>query len=134
MRTKAEFIIKEISDANYEELLNKLIYKLKRAPDCRLQPDGSLNNLWEEICAQKQTDNWDGWIFVDHYVESVCFLLCEELPNEIQYAMSYDLVVDRHDDEPCIYPNEMANALKNKLYQIAINYSNHRIDNYVYGN
>jgi len=133
MRNKSEQILKKISKVTYDELLSKLMYKLKRSPqEYRLMPGSSLNNLWEEICVQQQSDTWDGWTHVDHYVESLCFSLCEAIPEEKQLALSYFITDD--EEQPVIYIDGIVDNLKANLYEVALNYSNSRIDSYIYNN
>jgi hypothetical protein len=129
MPEAACILISKASDFYLNELVSKLIYHLKRAPQkLRLNPDCELNNLWEEICVQVQTDQWSGWDLLEKYVESQCYLILEQQPDFIQQILSFEFL---ENDEISICVDEINEKLKTALFQVAMNYANRKIEKYL---
>jgi hypothetical protein len=129
MSTSPEKLIFDASEYYLNQLLDKIIYKLKRAPQFyRQNPDCCLRNLWEEICVQKQTDNWEGWYLTLAYVESQCTLMVDSQETIIKRILSFEFL---QNDSSIIYEEDICDKIVSSLFDRASNYNNQRIASYI---
>lgn len=128
MSRYSEEIINEAAIYYTQVLLSKAVYRLQRNKHgVRLRPDCDLKNFWEEICIQKQTDNWDGWFLVEDYIKTELLNLVEELPLVVQTILSYSPT-----EENGISQDVIVESLFTDLIATASNYSNKSIDRFLY--
>ncbi|MGF1922992.1 MAG: hypothetical protein ACQUHE_02340 [Bacteroidia bacterium] len=124
-------IVTEAAKYYTGRLVAKIVFRLKRvSQELRLNPDNGLNNTWEEICVQLQTEKWNSYNFVEDYLIATIDELVDELPVHIQYILSYDEFAN---EELTINKDFIIEKIIDELYAHAREYSNTRIEKFIYG-
>ncbi|MBB5396804.1 hypothetical protein [Mucilaginibacter sp. AK015] len=82
------------------------------------------------ICVQKQTDEWDGWHFLEDYLDSQSYILFEQQPTFVQQILSFEFL---EDNKLVIHQDDVCEKLKSSLFDIARNYNNAWIEKYLFG-
>lgn len=130
MSDRASIIISKAADVYLEIIISKLIFKLKRVDQSlRSSPDNGLNNLWEDICVQKQTERWDGYNLLENYLEAEISLLVDNLSEHVLMILSYD---EFEKNDFGINIDLINEKVLETLYFEADNYNNKRIERYLY--
>lgn len=104
---------------------------------CLSGDDSELTNIWEEICAQVQSEysyHWDAYcITIDNYIESAL----QQAPDAVRRLISFVQSIDENavNEEDSFSYNEeyAATAIRNSVLEQAGSYENDAIRNYLYG-
>lgn len=128
-------IISEITDYFLNKVVQKVIYDIHRTPKEAMTSgdDTSLKSVWEELCVQVQDDHFDSWDLLDDMVKTICTDRFEELPYAVQVAISYEASINYRQAFDEIYSDSelAADLIKEKVYDVAINYENKNIKKYL---
>ena len=104
--------------------------------------DSGLNNVWEEICVQIQTELSFFWGSYVEMMESLLSCYVEQLDRDARLALwavtdeGWDYIYDHHaedarvEDVP-VFVDEIVAKLMEELLSVAASYSNQRITRFV---
>lgn len=133
----------EIIEKQAKQILEKLYKRIIRKVQSygretmQLGDDSGLTNLWDEYCVQLQGEQGFGFNMVEDLVFSVCSSVKEELRqkdkisfNTVELYLNADHLNLFPEDE--MQYDETTQILFNEVSAIAANYSNQRIDKYIY--
>lgn len=93
--------------------------------------DSGLNNTWDEICVQVQTEYSAGWYAYQSTIENTINNCLEAEPDAIKQLISYMSILNEQPDD-ITYSSEYAiRSIYDEVISIAMNFSNKRIDVYL---
>ncbi|GAB4017506.1 hypothetical protein [Spirosoma koreense] len=97
--------------------------------------EGPLENCWDEICAQRQGEEFYSWEFYEMTIEGVIEGCFESLSHQEQLFVNFAAVqasntIDELDYES-INMDEISTFLMHKILQIALNDTNPRVQAYL---
>jgi hypothetical protein len=128
-------VLSDLIDYYIDMLVKRVIYDIRRTPkEAMLSGDDSeLKSVWEELCAQLQDEHFFGWDLVDDMVSLICATRFEELPYPVQFALTYEAcsLYGEEIEAECSFTERVADMIKEKVYDYALNYENKHISNYL---
>ena len=156
-RYPTKYSIQELNDEVFSEVWQLIIRKgaellqsLEKRIILKIQKNGretmsspddsSLKNLWDEYCVQMQSEK--GWSFrlQEEFVEGICLDQLQVLKEKNK--LDYDILalyistsfIDRaiEDEFPIYGDGEISLAICSQINSIASNYTNNRIERYLY--
>lgn len=136
MKSDESNILSELIDKHIQTIVNKVVFQIRRVPkDAMISGDDSgLKSHWDELCVQVQDEHFQNWNLFDDLVENICEDKYKELPDPIQYALSYKAceLNDVAYEPDTVFPELIVEMLKEKVYEYAMNYENRQIREYIY--
>ena len=132
-----------MEDYHLSKVCNKLIRTLQSFKERYMQREGAgLGNVWDEICVQVQGEYWVCWYAYEHTMVQLIKKAYDEIDATISKFLSY-MYDSRNEDSmyedlekvrfskytPSI--SSFVNLIYDKLIEIAGNYRNARIENYL---
>lgn len=135
--TAVHRLISDIAKETVDRITRRVISKLQRLKNGLLSGDDSgLENTWDEICAQKQSEESFYWEAYDETVRAIVSQQLNEVSRTqlqaiwLQTDAGMDWLVDHDEDAPLDVPldrDDVLNYVVDELYQLAENWSNRRI-------
>ena len=91
MKASERKILSELLDNHIQAIVNRVVYQIRRVPkEAMISGDDSgLKSMWDELCVQVQDEHFQNWNLLDDLVEGICEDKYKELPDPIQFALSY---------------------------------------------
>lgn len=136
MKFEESKILSQLIDKNIQTIVNKVVYQIRRVPkEAMISGDDSgLKSMWDELCVQVQDEHFQNWNLLDDLVEGICEDKYKELPDPIQFALSYKAceLYDEVYKPGTVFPELIVDMLKEKVYEYAMNYENRQIREYIY--
>ena len=131
-----ECILHEIATCFIDCSVKRIISKMKKKPkDTMLFSENCdiLYNMWEEVCVQVQEDMGWAWPAYDYKVKDLCDTTIKALPQPLHDALTSH-VCNKYTLK-CL-PGEVflelvSDKIKERIYVIANNFSNKRIEEFV---
>jgi hypothetical protein len=131
-----ERMLQDIATHYIEESVNKVISEIKTKPtdtmlfseDCDM-----LHNMWEEVCVQVQEDMGWSWSSYDYKVKELCERSIKALPQSLHAALTYH-VCQKYSlkyQPGAISLELVSDEVKERVYAVADQYSNKRIEEFV---
>lgn len=130
------------SNSEGERIANRLIRRfvgeLQEIDDTMSGDDSGLENVWDEICVQKQIEESFGWVVYETTARALIAEAVEEMPREERVKLwlltepGEDWEVDKEspDELPSPRDADVADFLFDRLMSFASDYLNHRIIRY----
>ncbi len=116
--------------------VDKVISRIKKKPiDIMLFSEqcDMLNDMWEEVCVQVQEDMGWAWPSYDYMVKKLCEKTIKALPQPLHVALTYHVCrkygIKYQPD--AISLELVSDEVKERVYAVAYNYSNKRIEEFV---
>lgn len=128
--------VRKRADLTLQSVLNQIQTGLEKITQhITDQTDSSLINCWEEICVQRQSEEFYGWSVYETTIELVvegCFdSLNQEEKRFVNFAVLNELDDIEEPDYECVYEEAILEFLGKKILEIALNYTNPRIEAYL---
>lgn len=156
MKTESD-VLKIFSDKITDNIVRKTISELKKIKDCLSGEDTELENAWEEICIQMQTETSYFWKSYDDVVLDIISRNLSKLkPHEIlavwfqtdegnEWLWTPVMSQEYHESEessdnggfrierqaPPVSMEDIEKYIQQRLYERAENYSNKRITEFL---
>jgi hypothetical protein len=95
--------------------------------------DSGLRTFWDELCVQVQDEHFGNWDLLDDMVCMICEEEYNKLDNTIQLALTYE-ACEKYDvdyDVDSVFPELVADLIKENVYQYAMNFENRQITHYL---
>ena len=131
-----ESILQEIAAHFFDQSVEKVIAEMREEPintmmfseDCDL-----LANMWEEVCVQVQEDMGWAWPYYEYLVIELCEQTIRALSQPLHVALTrYVCLKYGISCQPdAISPELVADEVRERVYAVAITYSNERIKKFV---
>ncbi|PZX11379.1 hypothetical protein LX69_03105 [Breznakibacter xylanolyticus] len=126
-------LLTRLNQIAIERISKKAINQLKKLKNDVLLSgmDSGLNNTWDEICVQVQTEYSAGWYAYQSTIENTINNCLEAEPDAIKQLTSYMSILNEQPDD-ITYSSEYAiRSIYDEVISIAMNFSNKRIDVYL---
>ena len=121
-----------------KRLLRQLISELQDMQDTLSGDDSGLVNVWDEICAQQQIEEFCSWDAYDLTIRSLIEGTVSEmsraeqlelwLQTETGWSWAYDN--ESREESPCPCDEDIGEHLYGRLMSVAADYLNHRVIGY----
>lgn len=121
-----------------KSLVRRFIGDLQEMQDTLFGDDSGLENVWDEICVQKQVEESYGWEVYEITVRALIGGSVEEMPHEQKVVLwlltpegeSWKDENESDDEKPSPDAGDIENYLFDRLMSIASDYVNDRIIQY----
>ncbi len=129
------YILSRLHDFYIDSLKKRVVRKIQRLPkNAMLSGDDSpLKNVWDEICVQVQIQYFYSWHLYESLIRDVCAAILNDLPDEVQFLLSYMACYDKGIDceRGAYYEEEVVDLLFQELLSYADDYRNQKIEDYI---
>ena len=142
----ADYKFEDVIDAQYKllsdlyldisnSILPGIVNQLQEMKDGALLSgeDSGMENVWEEICVQIQNEKSFEWPMYVITIEGIIEKELDKLPHSFKQVISYMSGLNDEPDMTGYFPHHAIESIKDDLFSVAMNYSNQRIEDYLYG-
>lgn len=136
-------LIKKIADDEVNRICRKVISMLTKIKDILSGDDSGLENAWDEICVQVQSQQSIYWEMYEAMIFNSIEMVVNDIPYHLQQAIwlqtraGFDWLCDIDDQdeatdcEPSVYIDNILNYILGEILGKADEWSNPRIRMYI---
>jgi hypothetical protein len=134
MKTE-EKILSDLIEYYTRLMVRKVVHAIRRLPEEAMcsGDDSPLKTIWDEVCVQIQHQYFFHWDLYDDMIFEICLDKFNGMPIEIQRILTYAACERQNTSYEfrTTWPSIAAEYIRSNVYQLASDYSNKQISDYL---